>query len=400
MSKVSSNYLFLFCYILFIVYGSLFPLVDWRPPSQSLLEIWRQTAGNHISRSDLITNILVYIPIGYLLSAVSTARFGNFNRILLTVFIGSSLSLSMEYLQMSLPARTSSPVDLLLNILSTLIGALSFSWLGVESTIGEWFSKWRQLRFNDGRIADIGLFVFVFWGAMQLAPFVPSLDFGDLKNSLKPLWLTLHDLSRFSGYRAVSYALGIASLGAVLMLILILRANAPVWLGIYCGIALLGKITVVGRQLSLEALVGLAVGMFLTIGFKGLPRGGLVLGGICSVAVSFIVDELRPDMFMVDFHDFNWIPFRSQMTENVSGIGSIIEGLWPFSTIGFFAVAQASPRCKIPAFTLGLFLAVAVLALEYAQTFIVGRYPDITTVILAVAGWSIPFIVLRGSKSW
>lgn len=400
MSKVSSNYLFLFCYILFIVYGSLFPLVDWRPPSQSLLEIWQQAIGNHISRSDLLTNILVYIPLGYLLSAVSSARFGKFGRILLTVVFGFVLSLSMEYLQMSLPARTSSPIDLLLNILSTSLGALSFSCLGRGSSFGEWLRKWRQVWFNDGRIVDIGLFVIVFWGAMQLAPFVPSFDIGDLKNGIKPLWLTLNELSRFNLYRAVTYTLNIGSLGAVLLLILKLRDHALVWLVIYCGMTLLGKILIVGRQLSLEVLVGFAAGMFLAIGLKGLPKAKLILSGICFVAVAFIVDELRSGISTVAYYDFNWIPFRSQMTENVSGIVSIIEGLWPFSTIGFFAVANDLPFCKKHAFLLGLFLAVVVFSLEYVQTFIIGRYPDITTVILAVAGWSIPLIVLRGSKGW
>lgn len=135
------------------------------------------------------------------------------------------------------------------------------------------------------------------------------------------------------------------------------------------------------------------------MGFNACQGTDLFGGGICSVAVAFIVDELRPDITAADLYDFNWIPFCSQMTENVSGIGSIFDGLWPFAAIGFFAVAHVSPGRKIHALSSGLFVASAVFALEYAQTFIAGRYPDITTVILAVVGWSIPLLVFRESKS-
>lgn len=313
----------------------------------------------------------------------------------MTVVIGSLLSLSMEYLQLYLPARSSSPVDLLLNILSTFLGALSFNWLEKESSLGEWLGGFRESWFNYGRVTEIGLIVIALWGAAQLAPFVPSLDFGGLKNGVKPIWLTLHDLSRFNGYRAVTYALNIGSLGAVLLLILKFRAKAPVWLGLYCGATLLGKITIVGRQLSMEALVGLVAGVLLTVGFKSLPRDGVIFAGICSVATAFIVDELRPDMLTVELHDFNWIPFNSQMTENVSGIGNIVDGLWPFAALGFFAVVYASSGRKIHALSSGVFLALGVFFLEYAQSFVAGRYPDITTVILAVVGWAIPLMIFR-----
>jgi len=390
MIKIRSNHLFLFLYILFIVYGSLFPLVGWRPPTQSLLEVWLQTLGDHVSRSDLVTNLLVYIPLGILLSSVLSGKSG---RILLTVFWGSLLSFSMEYLQLFLPARTSSPIDLMLNILSTLSGALSFSWFGRESSVSEWINRWRQNDFKDGKVADIGIFIIVLWGAAQLAPFVPSLDVGDLKNGLKPLWITLHDLPRLNGYLIVTYALYISSLGAVLHVILKNRAKVPVFLCFYCGAVLFMKITIVGRGLSLEDLIGLFAGVLFAIGFRSLPRSKIVLAGISFISVAFIANELRPDVTAADLHGFNWIPFNSQMAENVSGIGNIIDGLWPFAAIGFFTVAYDSFGHKTNRILIGTFLAIGVIVLEYAQSFIAGRYPDITSVILAVFGWYIPLII-------
>ena len=399
MIKIRSQHLFLFLYCLFIIYGSLFPLVGWNAPDQSLSEAWRQSLGRHISRSDLLTNFMVYIPFGFLLSSVWSGRSGNGGRVAVTVLLGSVLSFSLEYIQLYLPARTSSPVDLLLNVLSTLSGALLFCWVGAGSCFGVWLGELRHNRFMRGSTTGIGLLVMALWGAAQLAPFVPSLDVGDLKNGLKPLWLTLRDLSRFNDARAVAYALNISSLGAILLLIMKLRNKVPVWLGLYCGMVLLMKISIAGRQLSLEALTGLVVGIFVTVGFCRLPKGGVTVAGIFSVAAALIVEGLRSDLTTVELHSFNWIPFNSQMMENVSGIGSIIDGMWPSAALGFFALVHASSGRKINVFLCGLVLAGGVFVLEYSQSFIAGRYPDITPVILAVVGWSIPLLVYRESKS-
>jgi VanZ family protein len=399
MIKLRSNSIFLLLYTLFIIYGSLFPLVDWRSPTQNLLVVWQQAMGQHLSRSDLLTNILVYIPLGFLLCSVCSQRLGTFSKVVLTVILGGMLSFAMEYIQLFLPARTSSPVDLILNVMSTIIGAISFCWLGKESSIGEVFIGWRNSWFISEKIADIGIMVVVLWVAVQLAPFVPSLDVGDIKNGLRPLWLTLHDLSRFNCYRVTTYALNISSLGVGLLLITKLRSRVPILLGVFCGTVLLVKILIVGRQLSLEAVAGLIIGFLLTFLIQRLSRGGLITIGGCSVVFAYVVDVIRPDPTTVELHPFNWIPFGSQMMENVSGIGSILDGLWPFVAFGFFAIMFVYPDRLRSVFKSGAFIVLGVFVLEYYQTFITGRYADITSVILAVVGWSIPLLLFRDSKS-
>lgn len=401
MIQIRSRHLFLILYLLFIVYGSLFPLVDWRIPPQGFFAIWSETAEKHVSRSDLLTNIFAYIPLGFLLGSICSGRLGIVARILLATTMGMLLSLLMESIQIFLPARTSSPVDLLLNTLSTLIGVFMYSWIRRGGSTGEWLRTWRSENFREGKVVDIGLAVIAAWGATQLAPFVLSIDVGDIKNGLKPLWLTLHDFSRFNAYRAVTYALTITSLGAVLLLVLKNRLRAVCWLGLFCFIVLSCKIAVVGRQLSVEALAGLACGLLLTmVVLFRFPLKLLALVGGCSVACAFIVDELRADLSQtVAFHAFNWIPFSSQMAESVSGIGSILDGLWPFSMLGFFAVSYTGGGRGISKVVIGAVSGAAVFALEYTQTTILGRYPDITTVILAVTGWTIPWLFMGNRES-
>lgn len=388
---------FLFLYTLFIIYGSLFPLAEWRMPPLGLAAAWSLAAGRHLSRSDLITNLLAYAPFGFLLACSVPERFHVVRRVALSLLAGLALSCAMEYAQLFLPARTSSPVDLLLNGLSTVTGALCQCWIGSGASLGEKLRQWRSSHIREGRVSDIGIAVIAAWGADQLAPFVPSIDMGGVKNGLKPIWLTLHDLSRFNCYRLATYALNIGALGAALRLIVLPRTRVPVWLGSFCGAVLLGKV-LVGRQLSLEAAAGLALGVLAVLCLQRLPRDRCVLWGIVSVILAFVVDELRPEQLApAVLRDFNWLPFRSQMAENVSGIGSIIAGLWPFAALGFFTVEHSPSLRKTPAMLMGAVLAVAVLALEYTQTYIPGRYPDSTAVILACAGWSIPFLATRES---
>lgn len=395
MLSTRSRHLFLFLYTAFIVYGSLFPLMDWSMPSAGLFTAWSQAAGKHISRSDLITNIFAYVPFGYLLSAAFPGRFPPVRLLLLSLLGGLALSCAMEYCQLFLPARTSSPIDLLLNAVSSVSGALLFCWTGRGSRLGETLRLWRSNCFQEGRVPDIGIAVVAAWGASQLAPFVPSIDIGGLKNGLKPIWLTLHDPSRLNGFRLLTYGLYISSLGAVLRLIATSRSRVPVWLALFCGAVLVGKI-VVGRQLSLEALGGLVLAVVVTALLQRSAPGRCVLWGAGAAVAAFVLDELRPELLAsAVLHGFNWVPFRSQMSESLSGIGSIIEGLWPFSLLGFFTVVQYPSLRKTLLFPAGVILATAVLSLEYAQTAIVGRYPDITTVVLAIAGWAIPLLASR-----
>lgn len=400
MPPLRSSHLFLLLYLLFIIYGSLFPLNGWQVPQHGLVDTLLDTARRHVSRSDLLTNILVYIPLGFLLNSICSDKLGNGARILLATAAGTLLSLFMESIQLFLPARTSSPIDLLLNMLSTLLGAGAYCWLGEKAGPGIWLRRWRHGLIREGRAADMGLMLFAAWAGTQLAPFVPSLDVGDVRNGLKPLWLTMHDLSLFNCYRAATYTLNFVSLGAALLLIMNHRRRAVPLLALSCGMALVCKIVIAGRQLSLEALAGLGLAIALLLFLQRLPRGGLSLSGGISVSLAYIVDGLRPDMSqLVAFHAFNWVPFSGQVGENVSGIGSIIDGIWPFSMLGFFVISYASNGRKMLMLTAGGASVVAVFALEYAQTTILGRYPDITSVILAVTGWTIPWLFMGNREA-
>lgn len=74
------------------------------------------------SPSDIVTNILIYLPIGYLLASWFRRRSKPWSGVAVPVFIGFGLSLLIEIIQAYLPTRYSSTMDVITNTLGTIIG--------------------------------------------------------------------------------------------------------------------------------------------------------------------------------------------------------------------------------------------------------------------------------------
>lgn len=76
-------------------------------------------------KSDVVLNLLGFLPFGFLVFAVLPERMALFTRILAAVSAGGALSLSIELTQFWLPDRHSSLSDLVLNTLGTGAGAMA-----------------------------------------------------------------------------------------------------------------------------------------------------------------------------------------------------------------------------------------------------------------------------------
>jgi VanZ family protein len=89
------------------------------------------TARSQVTLPDAIGNIALYVPLGILLHTVLRRRFGR--RILgafATVLGGAALSAGVEWLQAYSPARVSSLIDLVANVLGTAVGVAIASAFG------------------------------------------------------------------------------------------------------------------------------------------------------------------------------------------------------------------------------------------------------------------------------
>ncbi len=113
------------CAIAVVLYGSLIPFTfDWEAfgtlPGLGVLALRFRGA----SIEDIITNIVVYVPIGLtLVLAGNRGRSGGLSRWWAAVLIGSVVSLLAETLQFGIAIRVSSLTDVLLNVAGAAFGA-------------------------------------------------------------------------------------------------------------------------------------------------------------------------------------------------------------------------------------------------------------------------------------
>src|ERR1035437_7181640 len=143
-------------YALFIVYASLSPFSGWQQQGLGFSAVLTSPLGQTYSWFDAASNYLAYVPFGLLFGLTLRARINAAWSVVLATVVGLLLSALMEYAQMYLPSRISSNLDMLMNGLGMLSGAL----LAVSIVPRAWFFyllHWRFEYFQRGKGVDFGL---------------------------------------------------------------------------------------------------------------------------------------------------------------------------------------------------------------------------------------------------
>jgi len=381
----------LLAYVALAIYGSLYPLADWRPASSGLIEAFAQSLRGHASRADMVTNLLVYMPLGLMLALRWQTHLNLFALVLAATVAGFGLSLTMEWIQLYLPSRTTSVIDLFLNTLGTGLGAMLPLLLSDRFTLGRRLHDIRVRWVETGPTASFGLIAIGVWAMSQLTPFVPSLDVGTLREGLSPLYHTALDPLSFAPDKALAYALTL--LAITLIALTLVRSDQPHrWRvpGLLVATVLLAKIPIVARSLSAEAVVGAVIAI---AGLRVLERVEfrqlLAIIVFCLIG-AHAVEQLRPAAGPV-IGDVQWRLFSMQML-NIHGLQDILADIWPFLGLAYVARRAGLPGTA-PVVVGGAVMIGAVTGiLEWAQSAIPGRYADATDVLLALAGWTLPWL--------
>ena len=376
-------------YVLLIAYASLFPL-DWHPPlvwSNPLTHPWPRSD----SRSDVLVNVLAYMPLGLFL-ALSWRRFGRLFSATLALLAGFGLSCGMEFLQEALPGRVSSIADIVHNTLGTLLGVALAQAVSQDTLSGTWLRQWRARLVVPGTLPSMALIALVLWVAAELFPFVPSPDLTTIKHGVRPLVETLLHPGTFAWWKACGDVFELFGIGMLARSIL--RESSIPWVGmLIVGVTLL-KVVVVYQVLSLEFFLAALVSLLLMtmLGWQSQrTRLGIALA---SIVASLVVDELRRGG-TDHLYGFNWIPFSTQIGR-LAGFNGLLVTLWITVSVAVAArllAQQAAVREGLVRLLGGCALFGLWFALEWHQQSLPGRVPDITNPLVGLVVWWLVWLV-------
>jgi VanZ family protein len=164
-----------------IAYGSLYPFHIHFGPSDWTL---RSLAFHRppISLGDIASNVVLFLPFGFLGVRAMRSPFRPWHYVLLITLLALIVSYLIQYLQYYVPSRIPSRLDVICNV----AGAFLAGTFGSVSRF-RFFGGKRKLGVELWHSAP--LLLAGCWVAYLLVPFIPSVDLGQIKNSLKPLLL-------------------------------------------------------------------------------------------------------------------------------------------------------------------------------------------------------------------
>ena len=276
-----------------IVYASLYPFTDWRDQGIVPWAFLWASFPKYWTGFDVVSNVLGYIPLGFLL-ALTAWRTGRGRRaILLATFVCGLLSLVMEALQSYLPVRVPSNVDFLLNLAGGGCGAVTASWMERMGAIDHWSRLRARWFVADARGA---LVLLALWPVALLFPAAVPLGLGQVLERLEVVlgqmledtpfldWLPVRDMELqplVPGAEFVCVLLG--ALIPCLLGYCVIRSRARravfVALTIFVGVATTGLSATLsyGPQHAWDwmhrpVLVGLSAAPVLAMGLLNVPR--------------------------------------------------------------------------------------------------------------------------------
>ena len=373
-------------YAALIIYGSLYPFTGWTTANVTLLAFLTPDWSAHLSRPDVVTNILAYIPFGLLL-ARWTNRDSTVRAIALATLLGGLLSFSMEFLQQFLPSRVASLSDLLGNTLGTVIGAVLAGVTRSGSLPWTMFMRRRDQWFKPGRLADLGLIAIGLWALSQTTPLVPSLDVGNVRHGLALIWQTIQHPAGFNVTQWATYEFYVTGLALLAMTLAVPGKAVLARFFAFVACVLLSKIVIVTRQLSLEAATGALAALILALPFLKLGPKAVAAFSALFILGGFSIAELASVPSGITY-PFNWKPFVGQMENPLIGIASILEDLWPAAALAYLGRFATPPRGRwLVASSGAVILTLIAFSLEWYQQFLPGRYGDVTVALLMTGTW-------------
>lgn len=347
---------------LLIVYGSLYPFALQSEPVASTqiaqlinFNIFRTGLG------DILSNVLVFLPFGYLYAEDNKAR-GKSPQLAGCLLLGFVLAWGIQFAQLWFAGRVPWGGDAALNLIGVLLGFLLSS-----STS---FLMSRKL-FIGNTIGSVSLLIAIGLVIAKLAPFAPSLDFGDVKNNLKTL-AGSPAIDPFWVFQNFSYWLAIFALLARSGL------RLPVWHQLLLVAVTLGlKLFIVMSNLTLAHILGAILAMTVWT-LMGLRIPQWLVATVFALGV--LGYGLEPFEARSTPGAFHWMPFQGGLNGNmIINVAALIKKSLMYMGMVWLFYGVFGRLLWATALS-----ALLVFAGEYAQRYVVDSVPEMTDAILTM----------------
>lgn len=338
-------------YVGLIVYASLYPFAHWRDQGVDAWWFLSAPLPKYWTGFDVMSNVLGYMPLGFLL-ALSALRSGR-ERVALPIAILATvlLSLAMESLQVYLPDRVPSNLDLLLNLAGGALGAGS-AW-SLER-LG-FLQRWSRFR-ADWFVAEArgGLVLLALWPVALLFPAVVPFGLGQVMERLEAAladalaespfleWLPLRDLELQPMLPAVEWLcvlLGVwipCLLGYCIIRAKVKRAWFLGWvLALGVGATALSTALSFGPEhawvwLNPPVKAALVSAMLLSVALLWVPRRASAALALLALGVDLSLINQTPMGPYFEQMLFSW---EQGQFIRFNGLAQWLGWLWPFATL-------------------------------------------------------------------
>lgn len=344
-----------------IIYASLYPFEGWREQGLTPWSFLWAPWPRYWTGFDLVSNVLGYAPLGFLASLAVQRLHPGWPAVRGVTALALLLSLSMETLQMFLPARVPSNVDWALN------GAGAFFGAGMARVLEGWGMLDRWSRFRERWFvpeASGVLVLLALWPLALLFPVAVPFGLGQVYERAEAAlfnglmgspwidWLPLREVE-LQPLLPVSEWLCIAA-GLVLPGLLafsVLRTRRQRWitgmLGLAVGVAastLSATLTYgpghAGDWISTEVLLGLclATAVFLLMLHRS-SRSCLVLALVLLVWQLVLLNQAPADVYFAQTLQ-NWEQGRFI---RFHGLIQWLGWLWPYAVLWHLTARLSGP---------------------------------------------------------
>ena len=328
-------------YTLVIVFASLQPFAGWRMPPDEVFGFLTAPWPRYVTAGDALLNVIAYLPLGAMLFSALRPPLAPAAAFAAALLLATALSLALESVQMFLPTRIASNLDLLANGAGAALGAFAAWLLALPALADNPVAALRRSAVRTDALGDCGLIVIALWILIQCHQSPLALGGGDLREALRMTPLFAHTPHAYLLAETAGAALVTAAVGLLVALLLQPRQSAAPAIALTFALAFVVKstaaITLARSAHWLQWLTpgiatGFAVGIVLLAVLLQFARAGRAIGAALCIVAGVVIVNVAPENPYQVVPAFMLTPQPTHLL-NFSNIVRVLSQAWPLAAL-------------------------------------------------------------------